>query len=37
MLALETDVDSAFDHACAERFVQALDSAPTMSVARTGS
>jgi len=32
MLALETDVDSAFDHACAERFVQALDSAPTMSV-----
>ena len=25
MLALETDVYSSFDHACAERFVQALD------------
>jgi penicillin G amidase len=31
MLALETDVDSAFDHACAERFVQALDNAPGLS------
>jgi penicillin amidase len=31
MLALETDVDSAFDHACAERFVQALDHAPGVS------
>ncbi len=31
MLALETDVESAFDHACAERFVQALDKAPKLS------
>lgn len=31
MLALETDVDSAFDHAFAERLVQALDSTPTLS------
>lgn len=31
MLALETDVDSTFDHACAERFVQALDKAPKLS------
>ena len=27
MLALETDVESALDHACAERFVEALDHA----------
>jgi penicillin amidase len=31
MLALEIDVDSAFDHACAERFVQALDNVPGLS------
>ena len=31
MLALETDVESAFDHACAERFVQALDHAAKVS------
>jgi penicillin G amidase len=31
MLALQTDVDSAFDHACAERFVQALEKAPALS------
>jgi penicillin amidase len=31
MLALEIDVDSAFDHACAERFVQALDNVPELS------
>jgi penicillin G amidase len=31
MLALETDVYSSFDHACAERFVQALDDAPNLS------
>jgi penicillin amidase len=31
MLALETDVDSAFDHACAERLVQALSTTPKLS------
>jgi len=31
MLALEIDVDSAFDHACAEHFVQALDNVPGLS------
>jgi len=31
MLALQTDVDSAFDHACAERSVQALANAPALS------
>ena len=31
MLALETDVYSAFDHACAERFVQALDHSASLS------
>jgi penicillin amidase len=31
LLALQTDVDSAFDHGCAERFVQALANAPALS------
>jgi len=31
MLALETDVESDFDHACAERFVQALDNSKNLS------
>ena len=31
MLSLETDVDSAFDHAFSERIVQALDKAPKLS------
>ena len=30
MLALETDVDSDFDHACAEHLVQALDASPKL-------